>query len=100
IAYHCTVHPAMRGEVDVRRVLLDAPREPGAPGAPYALHGRSSLPAGSSVTLERDTGAGFAPVATTAVVADGSFTAAVRADRTAQFRATIAGGETSPPVRL
>jgi hypothetical protein len=34
------------------------------------------------------------------VAADGSFTAPVRAARTAQFRATIAGGEASPPVRL
>src|SRR3954454_13957454 len=37
IAYHCTVHATMRGEVQVRRVLLDAPREPGASGAPYLL---------------------------------------------------------------
>jgi plastocyanin len=100
ITYHCTVHPSMRGEVDVRRVLLDGPREPGAPGAPYVLHGRSSLPAGSPVTLERDTGGGFAPAATATVAADGDFAAPFRADRTAQFRATIAGGETSPPVPL
>jgi plastocyanin len=100
IAYHCTLHAYMRGEVDVHRVLLDAPHEPGAPGAPYVMRGRSSLPAGSRVGIERDEGGGFAPVATTAVGADGSFTASVRAARTAQFRATIAGGETSPPVRL
>jgi plastocyanin len=100
IAYHCTVHPAMRGEIDVRRVLLDAPREPGAPGAPYVLRGRSSLPAGSPVSVERDTGWGFTPAATATVAPDGSFAAPVRADQTGQFRATIGGGEASPPVRL
>jgi plastocyanin len=100
IAYHCTVHPTMRGEIDVRLLLLDAPHDPGAPGAPYLLHGRSSLPGGSAVTIERDAGAGFAPVATTTVATGGSFTAPVRAPGTAQFRATIAGGEASPPVRL
>jgi plastocyanin len=100
IAYHCTVHPTMLGEIDVRRVLLDAPHEPGSPGAPYVLHGRAALPAGSPVTLERDAGGGFAPAGTATVAADGSFSAPVRADRSAQFRATIAGGEVSPPVRL
>lgn len=100
IAYHCTVHPTMRGEIDVRGVLLDAPHDSGAPGAPYVLRGRSSLPAGSPVTIERDDGAGFAPVASTTVAAGGGFTAPVRAARTAQFRAAITGGEASPPVRL
>ena len=90
----------MRGEIDVRRVLLDAPGEPGAPGAPYVLRGRSSLPAGSPVTIERDTGDGFGPAAATSVAPDGSFAVPVRAAQTAQFRATIAGGEASPPVRL
>jgi plastocyanin len=100
VAYHCTVHAGMRGEVDVHRVLLDAPREPGAPGRPYVLRGRSSLPSGAPVTIERDAGAGFVAVASATVASDGSIAASVRSPETARFRATLAGGEASPPVRL
>ena len=51
--YYCVLHPFMRGEVDVHNVLLAAPTEPGAPGRPYALRGRSALPPG---TERRDRG--------------------------------------------
>jgi plastocyanin len=100
ITYHCIVHPAMHGEVDVHRVLLDAAREPGAPGRPYVLRGRSSLPSGSPVVIERDAGAGFEPVASTTVASDGAFAATVRSPKTAQYRALLAAGEASPPVRV
>jgi plastocyanin len=100
VTYHCTVHAGMHGEVDVHRLLLDAPREPGAPGRPYVLRGRSSLPAGAPVTIERDAGAGFVPVASTSVSGDGRIAAPVRSPETARFRALLPGGEASPPVRL
>jgi plastocyanin len=100
IGYHCTLHPYMRGVVDVHPVLLDAPRGPGAPGLPYLLSGRSSLPAGERVALERDAGEGFAHVADATVGAGGGFSARVRAARTSSFRAVTAGGEASPAVRL
>jgi plastocyanin len=100
VAYHCTVHPYMHGVVDIHRVLLDAPREPGAPGRPYVLSGRSSLPAGSAVAVERDAGSGFVQVASATVGADGGFTAAVRSPESASFRAVTADGEASPAVHL
>jgi plastocyanin len=99
VAYYCTVHPFMHGEVDVHRVLLDAPRAPGAPGAPYPLDGRAALPAGTTVAIERDAGAGFVPAGSATVGDDGAFTAQVRSAATASYRA-VAGGEASPAVRL
>ncbi|MEA2279612.1 MAG: hypothetical protein QOK21_219 [Solirubrobacteraceae bacterium] len=100
ITYHCIVHAGMHGEIDVHRVLLDAPREPGAPGRLYVLRGRSSLAPGSPVAIERDAGAGFEPAGSTTVASDGGFVASVRSPKTAQYRALVAGGEASPPVRL
>jgi plastocyanin len=98
-AYYCTLHPFMRGEVDIHRVLLTAPNEPGAPGRPYSLRGRAALPAGQSVTLEADSGAGYQPAATATVGADGTFTADVKPTTTASYRA-VAGDEASQTVQL
>jgi plastocyanin len=97
--YYCTLHPFMRGEIDVRHVLLTAPTEPGAPGRPYTLHGRAALPAGESVTLEADSGTGFQQVGTATVADYGTFTADVRPTATATYRA-VADGETSQTVQL
>ena len=100
VRYHCSVHPSMRGEVDVRRVLLDAPREPAAPGRPFTLTGRAALPAGGIVSIERDAGAdGFVPVAKATVGGDRAFATSLRPRRTARYRA-VAAGEPSPAVRL
>src|SRR5215218_10063918 len=38
-AYFCQLHPSMRGDVGVHRLLLNAAKEPAAPGKPYALRG-------------------------------------------------------------
>jgi plastocyanin len=97
--YYCSLHSFMRGEVDVHRLLLTAPSEPGAPGRPYTLRGRAALPAGQSVTFEADSGAGFQPAGTATVGADGTFTADVKPTSTASYRA-VAGGEASQTVQL
>jgi plastocyanin len=98
-AYHCVIHPFIRGDVRASRLLLTAPAAPAASSRPYPIAGRAALPAGSAVTIEADRGAGFAPLATTAVGADGSFTAAVVPGTTATYRA-VAGADASPPVTL
>jgi plastocyanin len=98
-AYHCTIHAAMTGEVDVYDLLLDTPAAPAGPKRDYPLRGRSALPSGTPVTIEADSGAGFAPVATTAVAEDGTFAASVVPSTTAAFRA-VAGASDSPPVEL
>ena len=97
--YYCSLHTFMRGEVDVHRVLLSAPSEPGAPGRPYTLRGRAALPAGESVTLEADSAAGSQQVAIATVGTDGTFSVDVKPTATASYRA-VAGTETSQTVQL
>jgi plastocyanin len=97
--YYCSLHPFMRGEIDVHRVLLAAPDEPGAPGRRYTMHGRAALQAGESVTIEANSGTGFQPTGTATVGFDGSFSTDVIPRATASYRA-VAGGETSQAVQL
>jgi plastocyanin len=97
--YYCTLHVFMRGVVDVHRVLLDAPSEPGASGRPYALHGRAALPAGSTVAIEADSGSGFQPLANATVDTSGAFSADVVPSTTTTYRA-VTPDETSPSVQL
>jgi plastocyanin len=99
VPYYCKLHPFMRGIVNVRRILLDAPTEPGAPGRAYALHGRTALPAGSPVTIQADAGAGFQPAAETTVDADGTFATDVVPQTSASYRA-VSGSETSRAAQL
>jgi plastocyanin len=99
VPYYCRLHPVMRGEVDVHDVLLTAPTEPGAPGRPYAFRGRSALPAGTGVSIEADSGAGFQPAGNATVEADGTFSTDVVPTTTATYRA-VAGGESSQTVQL
>lgn len=94
-AYYCQLHPSMRGEVDVHRLLLDAPRDPAAPGRPYSLSGRAALPAGSAVAIETD----GVTAATAKVGDDGRFTATVKPATTATYTA-VAGGDATPPVQV
>ena len=100
VPYFCTIHPGMRGTLHVHELLLTAPKEPGAPGRPYALSGRTALPAGTPVSIESDSGSGFAKVAETTAGADGTFGANVRLTASAKLRAVAAGVEASPPVSL
>jgi hypothetical protein len=99
VPYYCKLHVFMRGVVNVRRILLDAPREPGAPGRAYALRGRAALPAGAPLTIEADAGAGFQPAAQTTVDADGTFATDVVPQTTSTYRA-VSGSETSRPAQL
>src|SRR4051812_11565740 len=69
-AYYCQLHPSMRGDVAVHRVLLNPATQPGAPGKPYVLTGRAALPEGAKVAIE--------PAGVTATVAaGGTFSATV-----------------------
>ncbi len=97
--FYCTLHPSMRGEVDVHRVLLDAPGAPAGAGRVYPLRGRAALPSGSAVSIQADGGTGYVPVAQATVGDDGTFTAALEPSASASYRA-VAGGDTSPPVQL
>ena len=91
-AYHCQLHPSMRGDVGVHRLLLDAAKEPAAAGRPYALSGRAALPEGSTVSIE----AGGVVAATAKVAADGRFRPTSRRRRP---RPTPRWRRVSPPRR-
>src|SRR3954447_22756631 len=92
VAYYCQLHPSMRGDVAVHRVLLDPAMEPAAPGKPYVLTGRAALPEGATIAIE--------PGGTSATVrADGAFSATVTPTATTAYTA-VADGESAPPVHV
>jgi plastocyanin len=99
VPYHCTLHPFIRGVVAASDLLLDAPAQPASPNRPYPLSGRSALAAGTPVSLEADTGVGFAEVARTTVGPDGAFSARLQPTTSATYRA-VAGTTMSAPVQL
>lgn len=91
-AYHCTVHPGMTGEIDVRQVTL----KPLAtavvtPGEKVQLQGRTADP-GEPVRIERADGASFTAVATAAPAPDGTWSASFTATQTADYRAANSHG--------
>ena len=85
-AYLCRLHPTMRGDIAVHRLLLDAAKEPAAPGKPYALKGRAALAEGATVSIQ----SGGVEQATATVEAGGTFTATVTPSTTASYTA-VAG---------
>jgi plastocyanin len=96
--YHCTVHPGMLGEVDVRRVTLD-PLPPGLvpSGGSVDIGGRTVDPA-APIRIEQDSGTGFQASATARPQADGTWKARVIATRTGQYRVSVGSdlSETRP----
>jgi plastocyanin len=97
--YHCIIHPFIRGDVRVSRLLLTQPTQPAASNREFPLLGRAALPAGTPIAIQADRGTGFAPVATTTVQADGTFSASVVPGQTGAWRA-VAGAEASRTVTL
>jgi plastocyanin len=97
--YHCTLHPRMTGEVNVRRVTLEplASRLV-ATNSTVALAGRTADPA-VPVRIEQDSGTGLQTVATVSPQADGSWSARVTATKTATLRAA-SGQDTSETRQL
>jgi len=88
-AYHCTVHPGMVGEVDVRRVILGTLPTAAIPtGDHVAVTGRTADPS-RPVHVERSVnGTDFTPVANATPAADGSWSATITAVSTADYRAS------------
>lgn len=99
VPYYCALHPGIQGVVTVRDLLLEVPSQAAAPNKPFPLSGRTALPAGTPVSIEADSGAGFAPVASANVGDDGDFAARITPSATASYRA-VAGAVTSDPVAL
>src|SRR3954452_21095610 len=97
--YYCRLHPTIRGRVEVSDLLLDPQPESAAPGRSYPVGGRSSLPAGTSVWVQGDSGHGYADVGTASVDTDGRFSVTVTPSTTTRYRAA-SGSSLSPPVEL
>ena len=93
--YYCTIHPFMRGEVDVFGALLAAPDAAVLAGAPLRLSGRAAP--GAAVTLERRAGDWERVAGPVAAAADGAFAFTVDAVAGSVYRAVTAAGP-SPEV--
>ena len=90
--YHCSLHPGMVGEVDVRQVTLGPlPTAPVPAGDKVEFAGRTADP-GAPVRVERAAGGGFTPVASATPSADGSWSVSVAASQTGDYRASTAAG--------
>jgi plastocyanin len=91
--YHCTVHPGMTGEVDVRHVTLTALPTAAVPaGAQVEMTGRTADPARPVRVEQSRDGVHFAPVATVKASPAGDWRATVPARVTADYRAASDAG--------
>jgi plastocyanin len=98
--YHCTIHPSITGEVDVRRVILGPLPTAAVPvGTPVEFSGRTADPTQPVSLQRRLDGSTFVTVATATPAADGSWSTTVSADVTADYRAAYAS-EVSQTRRL
>lgn len=97
--YHCTIHPSIAGEIDVRRVTLD-PLPPAAVpvGKPVEFSGRTADPS-KPVTIQLVTGTTATLVGTATPAADGTWSTTVKADKPGDYRAAV-GADVSETRRL
>ncbi|HKP90474.1 MAG TPA: plastocyanin/azurin family copper-binding protein [Thermoleophilaceae bacterium] len=97
--YHCRVHAGMTGEIDVRRVTLGPLPSGLVPtGRAVDVDGRTATPT-VPVHVERSTGGPFRSVATATPRPDGTWTARITAERTAEYRA-VSGSDESETRQL
>ena len=92
VTYYCELHPTMRGDIGVHRVMLTKPTDAAAPGKGYQLLGRAALPAGSKVTIQGDGGDAI----TATVDEHGAFTATVQPTATTPTRRSPAASPGRP----
>jgi plastocyanin len=98
--YHCTIHTSIRGEIDVRRVILDSLPTAAVPlGTNVDFSGRTA-DAGRPIRIERRvSGSRYATVATAAPAKRGRWHVAVHATVTGDYRAVV-GADASEVRRL
>jgi plastocyanin len=98
--YHCTIHPSIVGEIDVRRVILDTLPTAAVPvGTRVELSG-TTADAGKPVRIEqRASGSRFTTVARTTAGRTGAWHVGVRASGTGDYRAA-SGADVSEVRRL
>lgn len=99
-AYHCTIHPSIRGEVDVRRVILGPLPTAALPvGARVEFTGRTADPT-KPVSLQRSPdGSAFTALSSAAPAPDGTWRLMVDGAETGYYRAA-SGVDVSETRRL
>ncbi|MGE0029327.1 MAG: cupredoxin domain-containing protein [Thermoleophilia bacterium] len=99
-SYHCTFHAFMRGTVTVSTLTLTGPKQVGVGRTATVRGAAPGTPPGTPVSLERLTGAAWAPIATTTIAADGSYAFTTpKLTGSAELRA-VAGTEVSPTLAI
>ena len=97
--YHCTIHPSINGEIDVRRVTLEPLPPAVVPvGKEVEFSGRTADPA-QPVLVQLLEGGKATTVATVTPARDGSWTTMVRAEKPGDYRAA-SGTDVSETRRL
>ena len=98
--YHCTIHPSIVGEVDVRRVTLNGLPTAVVPvGTSVEVDGRTADPR-QPVEIQRRIGtSAFQTVATATPASDGTWKTTIKADVTGDVRAA-SGSDASEVRRL
>ena len=98
--YHCTIHPSITGEIDVRRVTLGPlPTAAVAVGTHVEFSGRTADPT-QPVEIQRSlNGSTFTTLTTATPAADGTWKTTIGVDATGDYRAATPGG-TSETRRL
>ena len=98
--YHCSIHPSIQGEIDVRRVILDTLPTAAVPLGTNVDFSGVAANATKPIRIERRvSGSRFAPVATAAPGKGGAWHVAVRASVTGDYRA-VSGADASEVRRL
>jgi plastocyanin len=98
--YHCTIHSSIRGEIDVRRVILDTLPTAAVPVGSNVDFSGLTADAGKPVRIERRvSGSRFATVARTTAARGGAWHVAVPAAVTGDYRA-VSGADASEVRRL
>jgi plastocyanin len=98
--YHCSIHPSIQGEIDVRRVILDTLPTAAVPlGSNVAFSGVTA-DAGKAIRIERRvSGTTFVTVAHATAAHGGAWHVAVPATVTGDYRA-VSGADASEVRRL
>jgi len=98
--YHCTIHPSIAGEIDVRRVILDTLPTAAVPLGSIVDFSGVTADAGRPIRIERRvSGSTFTTVARTTSARRGTWHVGVRATTTGDYRA-VSGADTSETRRL
>lgn len=98
--YHCTIHTSIRGEVDVRRVILDTLPTAAVPvGDAVEFTGRTADPSRAIEIQRSEDGKHFATIGRAKPHPDGKWSVSLDAQQTGDYRAS-SGGSVSETRRL